>query len=278
MTLYYLSSLVNKGTAPENMVDPNTRTDYKKIKQLIDIERGTGREKRSSEIMEIAHNGYTNMKLVDSFPALAVTDDNNFRSLIYYYGMLSMESVHGVMQRMIIPNQSVRLQYWEYVKILYSKYYSVNDGLLLNLFYHFAYEGSWEPLMRYLGDVFEQAYSVRDSIGGEHDVQGFIKAYLAMCDYHILCPEIEMGYGYSDFLMVPQLSRFPDARHSYIIEMKYAKPSASKSEIEKLSSEADTQLARYLKDSKLVRMLRDTTVHALKLVFHGPRLVICEQV
>ena len=106
-------------------------------------------------------------------------------------------------------------------------------------------------------------------------MQGFIKAYLSMCDYHIFCPEIEMGYGYSDFLMIPQLHRFSDARHSYVVEVKYAKPSAPESEMERLSKEADTQLARYLADRKLIPMLEGTIIHPLKIIFHGPHMALC---
>lgn len=278
MALHYLNSLVNEGKAPKDMLDPNTRTDYNKLRQLIEIDRGIGREDRQGVIMEIANREYVDMQLVSSFPALSVTKEDNFLSLVYYYGMLSMESVRGVLQRMVIPNQSVRLQYWDYVKQMYSEHFTMSDRKLNTLFYSFSFDGDWEPLMRYLGDEFERVSSVRDAIGGEHNVQGFFKAYLAMCSYHMFCPEIEMGYGYSDFLMMPQLHRFPEARHSYVVEVKYAKPSAPDSEVERLSKEADIQLARYLADRKLIPMLEGTIVHPLKIIFHGLRMAICCQV
>ena len=278
MTLHYLNSLVNERKAPKDMLDPNTRTDYNKLRQLIEIDRGIGREDRESVIMEIANREFVDMQLVSSFPALSVTKEDNFLSLVFYYGMLSMESVRGVLQRMVIPNQSIRLQYWDYVKQMYAEHFSMSDRKLNSLFYSFAFDGDWEPLIRYLGDEFERVSSVRDAIGGEHNVQGFFKAYLAMCSYHMFCPEIELGYGYSDFLMIPQLHRFPDARHSYVVEVKYAKPSAPESEVERLSKEADTQLALYLADTKLIPMLEGTIVHPLKIVFHGPHMAICCQV
>lgn len=86
-----------------------------------------------------------------------------------------------------------------------------------------------------------------------------------------------MNYGYSDFLMIPQMRRFPDARHSYIIELKYAKPSASESEVNRLSVEAEGQLRQYLADRKLAPMLEGSTVHPLKIVFHGARMAVCEE-
>lgn len=55
MTTYYLNDLVNEGVAPKDMLDPNTRTDYNKLKQLIEIDRGIGKEGRESVIEDIAN-------------------------------------------------------------------------------------------------------------------------------------------------------------------------------------------------------------------------------
>ena len=275
MVLNYLDSLVNSGHAPSDMVDRNTRTDYNKLRQLVDIDRGLGSHDRISAVMDIANKGYVDMKLTASFSALNITDEENFLSLIYYYGMLTMDKPRGMRIRMSIPNQSVRLQYWYYISSEFKEHSPINLSLLMDNFDLMAFDGDWEPLMLYLGSEYERVSSVRDAIGGEHNVQGFIKAYLSMCDYHIFCPEIEMGYGYSDFLMIPQIHRFPDARHSYIIEVKYAKPTAPDSDVTRLSEEADNQLRRYLSDTKLIPMLKGTTVHPVKVVFHGPKLVVC---
>ena len=90
MVLYYLRSQVLYNRSPKEMVDKNIRTDYKKLKMLADIDRGNQRENRMSVIEEIAATGSVLMNLRTSFPAEYVTDDDNFRSLIYYYGLLTM--------------------------------------------------------------------------------------------------------------------------------------------------------------------------------------------
>ncbi len=278
MTLNYLNNLIITGSAPKDMLDKNTRTDYNKLKQLIEIGKGVHREGRRDIISDIANSGNIDIKLVNSFSALDITEDDNFCSMIYYYGMLTMGYPKGIRIQMIIPNQSVRLQYWDYILNLYQREYRIPSSQLYEYFDMMAFEGEWQPLMQYLGSEYERTSSIRDVIGGEHNVQGFVKAYLSMCNYHIFCPEIEMGYGYSDFLMVPQLHRFPNAKHSYIIETKYAKPSATDSEIGQLSKNADQQLAKYLSDTKLKPLLEDTTVHPIKLIFHGAKLVICSYI
>lgn len=276
MTLYYVNSLVYRGSAPEEMVDKNTRTDYNKLTQLVNIDRGIDREKRTRAVMDIANTGWVDMRLVSSFPAMNISDLSNFLSLLYYYGMITMDRVIGSRIHMIIPNQSVKLLYWDYIVRIYQSHHKIELSGLLDDFDKMAFVGNWKPLMLRLGDEYYKASSVRDAIEGEHNVQGFIKAYLSMCDYHIFCPELEMGYGYSDFFMMADGYRYPDVHHSYIIEIKYAKPSESDGAVRRLSVEADDQLRKYASDSAVKRLTAATNLHLIKLVFHGPNLLICD--
>ena len=116
MVLYYLRNQVLYNRAPKEMVDKNIRTDYKKLKMLTDIDRGNQRENRMSVIEEIAATGSLLMNLRTSFPAEYVTDDDNFRSLIYYYGLLTMGTRYGDMLKMVIPNNCVKEQYWAFMR------------------------------------------------------------------------------------------------------------------------------------------------------------------
>ena len=83
---------------------------------LADIDRGNQRENRMSVIEEIAATGSVLMNLRTSFPAEYVTDDNNFRSLLYYYGLLTMHKSVGQLLEMVIPNNCVREQYWSFMR------------------------------------------------------------------------------------------------------------------------------------------------------------------
>ena len=39
MVLYYLRQYMDSGHSPERMVDPNTKTDYNKLKKLLQLDR-----------------------------------------------------------------------------------------------------------------------------------------------------------------------------------------------------------------------------------------------
>ena len=117
MTLYYLRWQVDFHRAPEEMVDKNIRTDYSKLKMLARIDRDSVQEEnRMGTIEEIAAKGKILVDLHTSFPAERVTDIDNFRSLLYYYGLLTMCGTRGDRLRMCIPNNCVREQYFGFLR------------------------------------------------------------------------------------------------------------------------------------------------------------------
>ena len=45
MVLYYLRNYMDYGQAPEQMIDPNTKTDYGKMKKLLQFDKLDGERK-----------------------------------------------------------------------------------------------------------------------------------------------------------------------------------------------------------------------------------------
>lgn len=62
-----------------------------------------------------------------------------------------------------------------------------------------AFDGQWRPLFEYIALAYKENSAIRDAIEGEHNLQGFFKAYLALASYYLVQPELEMNYGYCDF-------------------------------------------------------------------------------
>ena len=278
MVLYYLRNQVLYNRAPKEMVDKNIRTDYKKLKMLADIDRGNQRENRMSVIEEIAATGSVLMNLRTSFPAEYVTDDDNFRSLLYYYGLLTMGTRYGDMLKMVIPNNCVKEQYWAFMRDYFRRSFDVDLSALKREMMVMSLEGNWQPLIHRIAEAYKENSSIRDSIRGEHNLQGFFKAYLALNSLYLVEPEIELNYGYSDFLMLPDKQRYSDIVHSYIMELKYVNPTATDAEVEAKSWEADEQLKKYSTDKVVQRLCSETKLHLLKVVFRGAEMAVCEEV
>ena len=267
MVLYYLRYQIRLGRSPKEMVDKNIRTDYKKLKMLANIDKGNQRENRMSIVMN----------LKTSFPAEYVTDDNNFRSLLYYYGLLTMGSSYGSMIKMVIPNNCVKEQYWSFMRDYFDRSFKI-DSIPMELeMTRMALEGEWEPFITRIAEAYRENSSVRDSILGEHNLQGFFKAYLALNSLYLVEPEIELNYGFGDFLLLPDKARYPEIAHSYILELKYVKPAATDAEVEAKSLEAGTQLQRYSNDKIVKKLCANTQLHLLKAVFRGAEMIICTE-
>lgn len=178
MVYYYLRSWVLYNRSPKEMVDKNIRTDYKKLKMLADIDRGNQQENRMSVIEEIAATGYIHMKLKTSFPAEYVTEDDNFRSLLYYYGLLTMSSSLGPWLKMVIPNNCVKEQYWAFMRDYFDRTSKVDSVSLQNELFALSFDGNWQPFISLVATAYKENSSVRDSILGEHNLQGFSKHIL----------------------------------------------------------------------------------------------------
>lgn len=278
MVIYYLLHLIQKGIPPVEMVDKNVRTDFSKLQMLVNIDHGQGREKRLKAIEEIVGEGYVDMTLKTSFSVEELKDLDNFRSLLYYYGMLSIGGGSYPRTHMIIPNECVRLQYWNFMFSVLQHRCQIDITPLLGYYEEMILRGEWRNAIEYIGRAYTESSSIRDMLGGEFKVQGFFKAYLGICAYALLCPELELNYGFSDFVMIPLRSRFPDARHCYIIELKYAPQQATEATIAKLETEAVDQINRYAQDPRLLKAIQGCTLHGLKVIFHGTSLEICDEV
>ena len=278
MVLYYLRYQVSRGCPPKEMVDKNIRTDYKKLKMLADIDKGNQRENRMSVIEEIAATGSIVINLKTSFPAEYVTDDNNFRSLLYYYGLLTMKRSLGRRIEMEIPNNCVKEQYWSFMRDYFNRSIHIDIIALQDEMDRMSFDGDWKPLIQRIATAYNENSSIRDSILGEHNLQGFFKAYLALNSLYLVEPEIELNYGFGDFLMLPDKERYPDIAHSYILELKYLKPTATDAEVEAKSKEADGQLLKYSKDKIVNRLCSGTQLHLLKTVFRGANMMMCEEI
>ena len=275
MVCYYLSNLIKKGQRPEELIDPNTMTDYGKLKRLIRIDKTEG--KRTEIIHGIAEKGFIKARLVSHFPAERMMEFGNFVSLLYYYGMLTIGGVVGDRLKLIIPNNNVRLQYYQYMLDEYSSIHSIDISDLDDAFDDAALHGDWKPLVSFICQAYHDTTAVRQLIEGERNLQGFMNAYLTLTNYYLVAPEMEFSHGFCDFFLLPNYAVYPMVKHSYILELKYLKTDATEAEAEKQWAEAVAQIKTYSADKKLRSMLHGTQLHPIIVQMKGYDLVRFEE-
>ena len=277
MTLYFLNSYLQQQLPPETMVDNNIRTDYSKLRHLIRIDKTFG--VNTSVIQQIVTEGSITAQISTSFPAEKLTDTENFKSLLFYFGMLSIQGTDFGSAILGIPNLTVREQLYTYLVEAYreAKMFDLDLSSFSGLVKGMALRGEWEAVFRFFARELERQSAIREFIDGEAHVKGFLLAYLGLTQGYVLFPEHESSKGYADFYMMPDLLHQPDIAYSYIVEVKYTKRDASEGEIASLKKEAAEQLVRYAADEKVLRTKGGTKLELITLVFKGWELVIAEK-
>ena len=276
MVLYYLKSFLLNGEAPTEMIDPNTKTDYAKLDRVVRLDKIDG--DRKGVLLEIAQRGYTYGRVKRSFPANQLTDPNMFKSLLFYYGMVTIQGIEEGLPILGIPNNNVREQYYNYMLVEYNKIHPLKIGDLDDAFRFAAYRGQWREMMECICRQYHDTTSVRSLIEGERNLQGFMNALLTLNPYYLTCPEVELNHGYCDFFLMPDLERYPDIRHSYIIELKYLPMTATQAEAEKQWHEAVEQIRGYAQGQVVHRMIGKTQLHLLIAQLKGYDLLKLDQV
>lgn len=278
MVLYFMNRYLLNKRIPNNMLDANIRTDYNKLRHLIHVDKTFG--ENASVVQEIVEKGSTTGIIIDSFPAEDIVKTRNFKSLLYYYGMLTISGMEMGEPILSVPNWAVREQLYGYMADIYkdSADLYLETDKLVDRMKRMAYKGEWENCFTYIADRLNAQSSVRDFIEGEAYVKTFILAYLGLTHYYIARPEYESNKGYADIFLQPRLLQLPDMVYSYCIEVKYAKRDVSDTEIEKLLSNAKIQLKQYAASEWIHQDKGTTELKSIALVFQGWKLVRVEEV
>lgn len=277
MTLYFLNSYVQQQMPPISMVDNNIRTDYNKLRHLVRIDKTFGAN--ASVIQQIVAEGSITAQISTSFPAEKMTDTENFKSLLFYFGMLSIQGTDFGSAVLGIPNLAVRKQLYTYLVEAYreANMFDLDLSSFSGLVKKMALRGEWEPVFRFFAGELERQSAIREFIEGEAHVKGFLLAYLGLTQGYVLFPEHESSKGYADFYMMPDLLHQPEIAYSYIVEVKYARRDASEADIALLKQDAAEQLKRYAADEKVLRTKGHTELGLITLVFKGWELVVAEK-
>ena len=280
MVLYYLKKSISGKAIPDHLIDVNVRIDYTKLRHLLVVEQ---RLNGNFDLLRhLAGEEHAEVELKASFPLERLAERDNFLSLLYYFGLLSIRGLAGEATVLGIPNQTVRRLLYGFLRDAYRdrNLFSLDAHRLLPLLRRMATEGEWAPVFALIAERIETYTGIRDYIAGEKVLQGFLAAYLSLSEMLVLHSEAEYGKGYADLSLEPDLARFPDARHGYLVELKYLKreESADEARVAALRGEASAQLRRYLADGRLGRRCPSVRFIGVALVFHGWELVAGEAV
>ncbi len=277
MVLNFLDNYINGGyKIPKNMVETNVRIDYEKIRMLIRHDKSFSHD--ASIIQELVTKGFVTGSLNENFPAEKINDPDNFLSLLFYFGMVTIDGTYDGATKFVIPNEVVRDQMFTYLLDTYGENDLTFERFEKNkLESQMAYDGDFKPYFNYIADCLKRYSSQRDKQKGEAFVHGFTLAMTSQCKFYRPISELDNDGGYADIFLLPLCDIYKDMKDSYIIELKYCKSNTPDQQVEVLFKEASAQVCRYA-DSDIVReSVKTTTLHKLVVIFRGAEMVECRE-
>ena len=262
---------------PKKMVETNIRIDYDKMRMLIRHDKEFAHD--ASIIQQLVTQGFVTGTLNENFPAERINDPDNFLSLLFYFGMVTIDGTYKGETKFIIPNEVVRDQMYTYLLDTYKEndlvYDRYSKGKLES---KLAYDGQFKPYFEYIADCLKKYSSQRDKQKGEAFVHGFTLAMTSQNKFYRPISELDNDGGYADIFLSPLCDIYKDMVDSYIIELNYCKSQTTDEQVKKLFEEASAQISRYA-DSDMVReAVKTTKLHKLVVIYRGAEMVGCEEI
>lgn len=288
MVLYFMDHYLRKSKIPKDLVDRNVRIDYGKLRHLIIIDRekeGGGYKSVNgnfNRLKQVLEEGEALSRLQKGFPVEKLMETENFLSLLFYFGLLTIKEESGSELVLEVPNETVRRLFYDYIKEAYEEtdVFSLDLSRYGRLMSDMAKNGQWGPLFGYISGRMRESLGLRDLITGEKAVQTFLNVYLGLSDLYFVHTEKELNRGYADIVLEPFLARHEDVAFSYLLEIKYIKKGdlggskgGREKKIEALKAAAEEQLTQYAIDKKFAATIGKTRLIKLALIFSGNDLL-----
>ncbi|MFD3155923.1 AAA family ATPase [Haloimpatiens sp. FM7330] len=246
MSMYFLDNYLAYNRYPEEMIDNNVKTDYGKVNQLA--YNFNDRE----ALDQIMTKGETSTMLVDRFNIHTMYSvKENFKSLLFYLGMLTIKGQGPLGTELKIPNYVIKTIYWEqyfqkmnleYNLQLYDIRLAVNEMRM---------NGNIESLSKLIGKILDDL-SNRDLIQmDEKHIKMIILTLLGVDSTYFIQSEAENNKGYVDIMLKRKIQFKDVTKFQWIIELKYIKES-DRGILEKVKEEGLKQLKGY-EESKFVQ-------------------------
>ncbi len=106
MVLYFLRKSVPNKPFPDELIGRNVRIDYGKLRHLLVVNRQANLNGNFDMLRDIIADGGAKTPITDSFPLERLADRENFLSLLYYFGRLSIYGSDRGIPDLAIPNQT----------------------------------------------------------------------------------------------------------------------------------------------------------------------------
>ncbi len=263
LVMYYLNSLQMIGLPPRNLVDSNLAATGSKIENIAGL---INKDANYKVLDELLMDGEIEGNIVDSFELENHFDKNDFLSMLFYNGYITIGSV-GVRNKLKIPNYVTEILYASYFIKLVDRHnkYRIDTSEIEEGMQELAEDGKIEKITSKVQEFLFHC-SVRDKENfNEMNLKHVFSMILAFTTQYIVYGEYPAGQGFVDMYIAKAANSL--ATYEAVVELKYLnREKARKFNFKKSVKEAREQLERYLEDK---RMKDKDNLKKFVIVFEG---------
>lgn len=239
MSLYYLDYVQTFHKSPTEIIDPNIYSDYKKIENLLSIQPDV---RQQEALMDIISGKKLNVRLTRMFEMSKKFSADDFISLLYYLGYLTIAGKEYDETILKVPNQVIETIYVDYFKSMMEQDFMIDHKEYSTAIKDILLKKNNLKFVELIEKIMK-GFSSRDYIKMDEShvkLAGFMIA--SGFSYMVVKTEYPVGKRYVDLAMFPHHVDGATA----LFELKYIKKKDfSKALLEEKKQEAIDQLEAY---------------------------------
>jgi hypothetical protein len=249
MVWHFAMTYRDEGQYPEKLVDINVTSDYGKIGRMLEV---GNRAINEAVLEEVIQDGTVISGLTVQFSFERDWTREDFVSLAFYLGLLTVQQARLSQWVFQVPNQVIRELYWNFFQYLLLRRtkLSAHDLNMSRRMEALALELNIEPLR----EAFQKVLSHLDPRDArqldEKHLKTALIALMSPTGVYLVRSEQALGQGYPDILL---LRRPPilEPKRQYVFELKYLKKSEAH-RLPEVVEQGREQLQRYLSHPDVV--------------------------
>ena len=222
MVLYYFKSYLKENKEPTDLIDTNISSDYAKMRELFTLKN----KERNYKILDgILNEELQQTAITREFSLAKEFTAEDFLSLLFYLGFLTIDSSVLNLVNLRVPNYVVKELYFDFfAKIIKDDAdYEIETVDIKKSIVQLALEGEITDFVNIVEETL-QRLSNRDYIDfDEKYVKLTMLSYLMLSRVYYVKSEYEVEDGYIDIALLERSG--VDPNYEAIIELKYIKKS-----------------------------------------------------
>jgi hypothetical protein len=251
MVLYFLQQYGIKGQYPEVMLDTNVVSDYRKVRNYFRI--GGEEDGRFEMLEDLIKTGYRDFNLTLLFDLDERFTQEDFLSLLFYLGILTVQEPLSSDWRFRIPNYVIKKLYFEYFTSIFlakTRFANTHQPITKSID-AMVNEANPTAFFKVVEHVLAENHSNRDElVYGEKHLQTLMIGLFFPYKAFLIHSEYETRKSYPDIF----LERIPGRMMKYevVLELKYVKKSQADT-LPKVIQEVEQQLDSYMRSERFCR-------------------------